>query len=258
VDDGTAWLVGIFAVVMGAALLVRALRPRRARREPEHVPAPAPTRPKSPRRQHYAFAHLVLRRVALSTPVSTWEALTSERAPTFLKDLWDSAKIGDGAVASDGLRASKMEDDIVVVDMPAPARAGEAYSAAIVRVASGDCAYFVLEKHGDHPTVAEYTLDARIGLGDVREATRAELLARVRSSMKKKPSIIICCPYCITPCVLSETTCITCGRDMTRDARVEYTIDEYADASRHACASCHEEMLDIAVTCPHCHAAVTA
>ncbi|HKX29920.1 MAG TPA: Imm26 family immunity protein [Blastocatellia bacterium] len=63
---------------------------------------------------------------------------------------------------------------------------------------------------------------------------------------------IILCPYCMSPIQEETRDCPRCGKDTTRDARLERTPWEYRTAERVNCRFCGGSLLKLADPCPSC------
>jgi hypothetical protein len=270
-DAVRTWFWIAFAIALGLALLVRAFRRsgRHGEREGDE-----PTvgdgehfvrERRPPRRQHYAFAHVLLRDCVLDNPAGAFDAATLPGSGDFLVGLWLSAQDAkEPAISPEGLRVT-VEGDIALIALPPPARVAEAYMVAIVRDPG---AYFVLEKGLQSAFVAEWRRDSRIRMRDVAAATKGAFLASVRAALAERGSdpspadqrrvVVVCCPYCITPIDEQVRSCATCGADVTKDALVEYTEAAFADAPREPCAACGASRSAIAITCPSCKASLRA
>lgn len=192
------WFVVAVAAAASVGLVVRKFRetsPRGevVRRDRELALARA-SRP--PRRQHYQFAHVLLRDAALADPRGTWDRVTSPRhefvrppsagrpgVGDFLVKLWIAARDDDeDAISPEGLRVD-VDGDVAVVTLPPPARIAEAYMIALVREPPG---YFVLERGASAAFVAEWRKDMRIRMGDVPIPTRRELVHAVRAAVRAR------------------------------------------------------------------------
>lgn len=186
------WFVVAVAAAASVGLVVRKFRetsPRGevVRRDRELALARA-SRP--PRRQHYQFAHVLLRDAALADPRGTWDRVTSPGQDLgrpgvgdFLVDLWIAARDDDeDAISPEGLRVD-VDGDVAVVTLPPPARIAEAYMIALVRQPPG---YFVLERGASAAFVAEWRKDMRIRMGDVPIPTRRELVHAVRAAVRAR------------------------------------------------------------------------
>jgi Immunity protein 26 len=64
---------------------------------------------------------------------------------------------------------------------------------------------------------------------------------------------ILTCPYCLSIIQdLSNEICATCHEDMSRDAKMQMTVEEYRTEKRIPCVHCGKSMLNLTVLCPHC------
>ncbi|MGC9357759.1 MAG: imm11 family protein [Anaerolineae bacterium] len=63
---------------------------------------------------------------------------------------------------------------------------------------------------------------------------------------------LLLCPYCWG--LIEETThyCPSCGLDVTNDALIEMTPEEYRQAERSRCLHCHARVLPLSDPCPYC------
>ncbi len=262
--DLQLWLVTALLIALGVALLVRTIRGA-ARPLPSPVARTVRGRgteqSRPPRAQHYRFAHVLLRDIALADVATTWDAITDPGGRELLVDLWRSAKPkSDDAISPEGLRV-EVDGEIAIVTLPPPARRTEAYMIALVR---SPAAYFVLEKGERSAYLAEWRREMRVRFGDVPTPAKRALVTEVRALLAERngvpavePSVVdasplVCCPYCISPITDPRATCPTCGRDCSKDAPVEYEVDTYADAPRNPCATCGHAVIEIATTCPSC------
>lgn len=152
------------------------------------------------RNNHYAFAHSVLRAYAAQHPSFFFERLTSWQAPRFLSWLWERTSQLTGEALDDidtsqthvtpcliaGLQA-------VVIELPTPIHATEAFHVVVTRESLGPGRYFVLElgkrSDGEPRTVlCEWVADTHQNYGDgplptiegVIEAIGERLLANER------------------------------------------------------------------------------
>jgi DNA-directed RNA polymerase subunit RPC12/RpoP len=66
-----------------------------------------------------------------------------------------------------------------------------------------------------------------------------------------RPAVILC-PYCLHPVEEDAKTCSSCGRDVTGDALVEMTLEDFAAAERKSCPVCGTSLLALAIVCPVC------
>ena len=64
--------------------------------------------------------------------------------------------------------------------------------------------------------------------------------------------VYLLCPYCCSRIAETAVVCTVCEGDVTRDAPLELTRDEYAAEPRKVCRHCAAEMLALAVRCPTC------
>lgn len=89
--------------------------------------------------------------------------------------------------------------------------------------------------------------------GDFTKQTNKELQVGNMSGLEEE-QIIIFCPYCLSP-IDEHTTllCPTCDEDITRDALVEMTQEEYLNEERISCRFCGSSILKLAPLCPSCH-----
>lgn len=179
------WAVVTVAATASVGLVVRKFRETRprgevVRRDRELAMARA-SRP--PRRQHYQFAHVLLRDAAIADPRGTWDRVTSPGVGDFLVNLWIAARGGDeDAISPEGLRVD-VDGEIAIVTLPPPARITEAYMIALVREPAG---YFVLERGAASAFVAEWRKDMRIRMGDVPIPTKRELVHAVRAAIRAR------------------------------------------------------------------------
>jgi Immunity protein 26 len=61
------------------------------------------------------------------------------------------------------------------------------------------------------------------------------------------------CPYCLSIIQdLSNEICTTCHEDMSHDAKMQMTVEEYRTEKRIPCVHCGKSMLNLTVLCPHC------
>jgi hypothetical protein len=61
------------------------------------------------------------------------------------------------------------------------------------------------------------------------------------------------CPYCLSIIQdLSNEICATCHEDMSHDAKMQMTVEEYRTEKRIPCVHCGKSMLNLTVLCPHC------
>jgi hypothetical protein len=64
---------------------------------------------------------------------------------------------------------------------------------------------------------------------------------------------ILTCPYCLSIIQdLSNEICTTCHEDMSHDAKMQMTVEEYRTEKRIPCVHCGKSMLNLTVLCPHC------
>jgi Immunity protein 26 len=64
---------------------------------------------------------------------------------------------------------------------------------------------------------------------------------------------ILTCPYCLSIIQdLSNEICATCHEDMSHDAKMQMTVEEYRTEKRISCVHCGKSMLNLTVLCPHC------
>lgn len=188
-------LPGLAMVAFGVAL---ALIKRTAR-------APHPWGPRisalpAARAQHFRFAHIFLRDVALRATPHAAAELTGPSAPAYLGRLWADAGAAvdlTGKVFPGGLGVSMVAPvghgwTAIVVRMPPPDRPSEAYAAALAyRQDSAHARYFVLE-HGvpqvgqpPPPTLAEWRIDGtRTRHADVPGADDGSFLAAVAHALE--------------------------------------------------------------------------
>jgi hypothetical protein len=152
-----------------------------------------------PRPHHYAFAHRELRAIARRFAGGLPELARSGRMDAALAMTWD--RVGDRLAEGDrlsreGLAASPSGgaagSQVVLVTMPRPAHAAEAYFAAIV-VAGGRLArYFVLE-HGwtarDEPrtVLCEWGERGHVNLGDGPPPDAAAFLEALQEHVRSAP-----------------------------------------------------------------------
>jgi hypothetical protein len=248
-SDVQTWIFLATVVFIGVMLAIRGFRGGRHRPPPRILPAPDDSEPASrsqPRPQHYQFAHRILRDIVLDRPQAAFDMLTMPNCAEHLVNLWVAARSDDPKeppIPPDGIRVY-VEEDIAVVALPPPARVPEAYMIGVTR--SG--AYYTLEKGIEGPFVGQWTKTSHTHFSSVRFATREKFLELVREIMKP----LVCCPYCISPVPGEGVVCAKCGRDTKNDALVEYERQAYLGAPRRPCGACGKDVIDIAVTCPHC------
>jgi DNA-directed RNA polymerase subunit RPC12/RpoP len=66
----------------------------------------------------------------------------------------------------------------------------------------------------------------------------------------RDPAVL--CPYCLSRADESSLLCPACGRDTSRDALLEMSLEEIAAAPRKRCAHCGGTMLALASVCAAC------
>jgi hypothetical protein len=267
------WLLIVLAFGVAIALLVRSYRsltpkPPIARAD-DTAHIERAMRP--PRRQHHAFAHVVLRDLALDDPAGAFEAVTHLGAGDFLVGLWHAAQEAtEELIAATGLRVEVDDVDgvgVALITRPPPARTTEAYMVAICRAPG---AYFVLERGDQKAVVAEWRGGARREVATVASPTKGAFLAAVRARLAERPPpgdegeppssragtiVIACCPYCVAPVAATDRTCARCRRKTRDVALIEHTARSYARAPRAPCTACGASRIATAVACPTCRAA---
>jgi hypothetical protein len=143
-----------------------------------------------PRRQLYAFAHLVLRDEAHARPIETWTALTSPTWSDFLAWFWQRAAEGGPSLPVQGLGVEgvfpRAGFEILVLRMPPPEAMTEAYYVAFARRPEqpASLGYFVLERGAESVYVAEWRPGGtRIRQDDLPAPTVDALLARLEHEL---------------------------------------------------------------------------
>jgi hypothetical protein len=66
------------------------------------------------------------------------------------------------------------------------------------------------------------------------------------------PEDVILCPYCLGSIEEKVRNCPHCGGDVTNDAPIEMTAEEYQVAARVPCLFCGQAKLKLAKVCPSC------
>ena len=152
-----------------------------------------------PRAHHYVFAHRELLAIARRFAGSMPELARSGRMDAALARAWDHA--GDRLPPGDrlphaglaaSLRGAAAGSQVVLVTMPRPAHAAEAYFAAIVVAGDQLAHYFVLE-HGwttrDEPRTVLCKWDERghVNLGDGPPPDASAFLEALHAHVRPAP-----------------------------------------------------------------------
>jgi hypothetical protein len=170
-----------------------------------------------PRRQHYLFAHVVLRSEVQKFPEQTWSMLTGAGATDYLAMQWQASKEGD-PVPARGLGVEGVFPrnglEILVVRMPPPEAPTEAHYIAIVRRPKKptDPIYFVMERgspdeKGERAYVAELRPDgSRVRKSDIPaisvDAFLKSVVEEVSGRKLLKPVVVMLFVVYATPLVM--------------------------------------------------------
>lgn len=148
-----------------------------------------------PRRQHYDFAHLLLRGRFQADPGGLLRLLAGEDGPTLLRALWNEAGQGasDDAEPIDATGLSRTLEawpggGLLLVKLPRPRAITEAHFVALAVPEATDARYFTLEhgldERGDARTVlCEWRDGAHYNFGDGPEADALAFGAAVRAKL---------------------------------------------------------------------------
>ena len=153
----------------------------------------------APRTVHYAFAHRILRDLALDDRVDlVGEAIAVDLGPKFAT-LWDDANAAvpeSDRIAPDGLGTYVVQRPDyagVLVTLPAPVEPAEAHAVMVVRgLTPGDTSYFTWEQGLDEATGAPavylcgWAADGRhVNLGTRHDASIDGFVNEVGASLSR-------------------------------------------------------------------------
>jgi hypothetical protein len=152
------------------------------------------------RQHHYQFAH----RWLPATPPDIWRGLLHEvptgNADQFLLRIWyrvGSALPGDDRIDPVGLSASAHtigDANVLLIAMPAPQSAPEAYFGAVILRDGDDPRYLTLELGFDpvqrvpYTVAGEWTADSHLNLGPGPEPTPQDFLAWLEPRVARRSS----------------------------------------------------------------------
>ena len=153
-------------------------------------------------RHHYVLVHVALRQICQEIPFKFFDVMVSPQRDDFLGDIWRQVRENcdpEGAPLFDitdvGITTCRIKDfPCIVVTMPTPANAPEAYFVGIVlkvntnaekRPERPEIAYLTLEKEmnldeTERTVLCEWTgQDCHMNYGDGPPATRAEFMKAI-------------------------------------------------------------------------------